>query len=328
MILMGAVFLASGGGAITLWIVDPKGWSGNGGSWVIYLVGGLFVLVGTLLLSFSADRRYEIDRTSGAVHFVTQGVVHRRVKDYRLDDLTDTALERAQMQSKDGPTFRIVFLTRDGTRVPWTPFYTSDEAGLAACASVVREFCGWVGDETVPAAPPRPLVSAGAVSGHPVATTWGCLGAFLSIFVAVGLGVFGSELIRLETWRPVSARVLSTGVKTVSGSKGNTYAPLVTYEYSVAGASYSCDQVLTISFSSGEKWAEGIRDRFHPGDAVTAYVNPGDPSKAYLVRDLLYFPLLFVAIPIGMALLVAWAIRKQRQQVAAVARYAVPILDA
>jgi hypothetical protein len=50
-------------------------------------------------------------------------------------------------------------------------------------------------------------------------------------FVAVGIGIFGVQLYRIVTWTPVTANILSSDVGTVSGSKGNTYKPVVVYNY-------------------------------------------------------------------------------------------------
>ena len=68
--LLGAIFVAVGGGAITAWRVDPADWHGNAGPWLLLVVGGLFVAVGILLFALSADRRYEIDRSTGTARFI------------------------------------------------------------------------------------------------------------------------------------------------------------------------------------------------------------------------------------------------------------------
>jgi len=322
---LGAIFMAVGGGAIALWIADPSGWSGNAGPWLIYFVGGVFILVGIGLLALTADRRYVIDRATGTARIVVQRLLHRRSSEYPLGDLQDVALERSPGGSNQGSYYRIVFLTRAGSRIPWTPFSTNDEGNLSACASAVRRFCGWTGHETTPAPSPLPLAG---LSGHPVATNWGCVGAFLSMFVAAGLGFFGAEVLRVETWEPVSARVISTDLQVVRGNKGSSYLPLVQYQYSVAGVAYSSNHVMPLDISASRDWAESIRNRFRAGDLVTAYVNPRDPSKAFLLRKVSLMPLLAVVAPLLMAVLFAWIIRWQRRQLAAVETYPVPIVDA
>ena len=332
-VVLGTIFLAAGGGIITLRLLDPTGWSGNAGPWLIYLVGGVFVAVGLAALVMSADRRFVFDRSAGTVRVTVRRLAHRTTDEYQLGDLKDVALERSLGGSRQAsPFFRIAFLTKAGGRVPWTPYSTGDEGALAACASAVRAFCGWstAAPGAGPVAGASPLAAApvaGKVSGHPVATNWGCVGAFLSIFVAAGLGLFGSEVYRVETWQPVSARILKTDIKAVRGDKGTSYAPVVRYLYTVSGAQYESTQVLPLAMSAGYGWATRLRDRFRPGQVVTAYVNPKKPTSAFLVREVSLLPLLFVAIPLAMVGLLAWAAGMQRRQLAATMRYPVPIVE-
>jgi hypothetical protein len=284
----------------------------------------VFIVVGIVLFALSADRRYVIDRAAGTVRFTAQRLAHRTSREYPLSDMKDVALQLSKGgAAQSNPCYRIVFLTKSGDRIPWTPYWTNDQVAFAACASAVRVFCGWA-DASAPAAAPL----TGAVSGHPIATHWGCLGAFVSIFVAAGLGVFGAQVYRFATWQPVTARVLTTDIKTVRGDKGSSYAPVVTYQYSFKGAQYASDGVLPITLSASHRWAENLRDRFRPGDIVTAYVNPNRPSKAYLVRKISLLPLLFVVVPIAMVLFLSWIVQGQRRQLAAVETLPVPVVDA
>ncbi len=323
-VVLGVIFVAAGGGVITLRLADPSAW--GAGEWLVYLVGAAFVAAGIATLAASADRRYVFDRAAGKARIVVQRLAHRTTDEYPLGDLKDVVLERsvggAQQSS---PFFRLVFLTKSGGRVPWTPYSTGDEGALAACASAVRTFCGW-SSPPAPAPAPAPPIT-GRVSGHPVATNWGCAGVFLAIFVAVGLGLLGSEVYRVATWQPVSARVLSTDIKAVRGDKGTSYSPVVRYLYSVNGTQYESRQVLPITVSASYGWATRLRDRFHPGQVVTAYVNPSQPGSAFLVREVSLIPLWFVAIPLVMVGVLSYFAGVQRRQLAAVERYPVPIVE-
>lgn len=324
-VVLGAIFAAAGGGVITLRLADPTNWSGNAGPWLIYLVGGAFLALGITALALSADRRIVIDRAARTVRLIVQRLLHRTAEEYPLGDLQDVALERSASASRQpGAYYRIVFLTKTGGRVPWTPYSTTDEGTLASCASAVRAFCGWTGaGGTVPAAAP----AAGRVSGHPAATSWGFLALVLGLFGAVGLGLFGSELYRVTTWQPVQARVLSTDIRAVRGNKGTSYAPVVRYQYAFAGGRYVADGVLPLSISASFTWAEKLRARFRPGEIVTAYVNPHRPSSAFLVRQVSLLPLLFVALPLAVTALLAWIARVQRAQLAAVEKCPVPVVE-
>jgi Protein of unknown function (DUF3592) len=257
--------------------------TGNAGPWLLYLVGGAFAAAGVWALVLAADRRFLFDRTAATVRIVVQRLAHRTTDQYAIADLKDVALERSAGASRQSsPSFRLVFLTKAGGRVPWTPYSTIDEGALAACASAVRGFCGW-SSPTTPASPPSP--GTGGVSGHPVATNWGCAGIFLAVFVALGIGLFASEVYRVYAWQPVTARVVFTDIKAVRGNKGTSYAPIVRYDYSFDEQPYQSDHVLPITISASYGWAQRLRDRFHPGQIVTAYVDPRRPSNAFLVRE-------------------------------------------
>jgi len=72
----------------------------------------------------------------------------------------------------------------------------------------------------------------------------------------------------------------------------------------------------------------GIRARFPVGDSVTAYINPANPSEGFVVRELSWFPLLFVVLPLLMGVLVAHATKNGQQGLTLAGTEHVPILDA
>jgi len=333
-VVLGALVAATGGGVLTLWFTDLTSWSGNGGPWLIPLLAGLFIAVGMALLVLSADRRVVIDRSSDTVRFLVQRLAHRRSDEYPLASLRDVALWRSLGGARQStPFYRIVFLTTAGGRVPWTPYSTSDEGTLATCASAVRWFCGWGSGAAAMGAGgggsgPAAVAARGTLSGHPVATNWGCRATVLAMFMAAGLGVLGSELYRVATWQPVSARVLSTATTAVRGSTGTGYAPVVRYEYSIGGTRYESDAVLPVRMAASLAWAERLRARFRAGAVVTAYVNPNRASSAFLVREVSLRPLLFVVLPLAISALFAWIVLAQRRQVAAMEQRSVPVVDA
>lgn len=328
-VLMGALFVAIGGGAMWLRWTHPTGWTGNGGPWLVYLVGGVFTLGGLVVLWLSADRRYVVDRTAHTVSIVVQRLVHRQTTLLAFKDIDDIALEQSSgmstgSNSPSSPTFRVVFLMKDGSRVPWTPYLTSARASQETCAAAVRAFGGWGGTAETQR---QPATQTPALISHPVATNWGCVAAFLSIFVAVGLGLFGVQLYRITTWRPVSANILSSDVGTVTGNKGNTYKPVVVYNYRYQGQSYQAAAVTPISISAGQSWAQSIANKYRPGDVTTAYVDPGHPNNAYLLRQMSLFPLLFVLMPVCFGLLFSWIVRAQRLQVELAQKHLVPVVN-
>ena len=222
-VLAGALLAALGGGVMWLQWTHPNGGSGNGGPWVVYVVGSAFMAASAVIFWFAADRRYVVDRGTRTVALVVQRLVHRRSTLLAFKDISDVALEESAGMSSAGsntrslPTYRAVFLMKDGSRVPWTPYSTSDRISQETCAAAVRTFGGWGGS---PEEQRQPVTSTPALISHPVATHWGCLAAFFSIFLAIGGGLFGLQVYRLTMWRPVAATVVSSDVGTVSTSKG------------------------------------------------------------------------------------------------------------
>ncbi|HXD23813.1 MAG TPA: hypothetical protein VN613_10705, partial [Gemmatimonadaceae bacterium] len=173
MVVFGAVIGAMGGGVMWLRWTHPTGWSGNGGPWVVYVVGTMFVGASALIFWLSADRRYIVDRTARSVALVVQRLVHRQSTLLSFNDIKDVALEESAgmanvgSNSRSSPTYRVVFLMKDGSRVPWTPYSTGDRVSQETCAAAVRTFGGWGG---TPDGQPAPATSTPALISHPMAT--------------------------------------------------------------------------------------------------------------------------------------------------------------
>jgi hypothetical protein len=96
----------------------------------------------------------------------------------------------------------------------------------------------------------------------------------------------------------------------------------------VDGREYQSDHVLPITISASRAWAEGVRGRFRSGQVVTAYVNPARPASAYLIHQLSFLSLIFVAFPVLMAGVLFWIARAQRRPTATALAHPVPILEA
>jgi hypothetical protein len=330
-VLMGAIFSAMGGGVMWLRWSHPTGWSGNGGAWIVYVVGTAFVAVGILIFWLSADRRYVVDRATRTVTMIVQRLVHRQITLLPFKDIDDVALEQSAGMSTgsnqtSSPTFRVVFLMKDGSRVPWTPYSTSARESQETSAAAARAFGGWAGN---PEHQVQPVTATPALISHPVATNWGCLAAFLGIFVAAGLGIFSVQVYRIAMWQPVSARIVSSDVGTVRGSKGGvSYKPVVGYTYTYDGRPYTAYGVTPINISAGQSWARAMAARFRPASIATAYVNPRQPASAFLVREPSLMPLIFVLVPVLFGLLFSWIVRTQRRQVQLAEKHLVPVVNA
>ena len=150
--------------------------------------------------------------------------------------------------------------------------------------------------------------------------------ALLSIFVAAGLGMFSLQVYRIVRWTPVSANVILSGVETVRGSKGNSYKPVVVYNYRYQGSPYQASGVMPITISASDSWAHSISNMYQPGQVTTAYVNPDHPNNAFLIRKVSLIPLVFVLFPVLFGLLYSWIIRVQRAQVVLAQKHLVPVV--
>jgi hypothetical protein len=129
----------------------------------------------------------------------------------------------------------------------------------------------------------------------------GCLAWPLGVFMLIGLAIWGWNAARLLRGRPTPAVVLSSAVGTVRSRNGASYAPRVTYRYVVDGVAREGDAVFPGSGESrGREWAEGIAERFVPGDSTVAFVERAAPERAYLVRQPSAGVLVFIAVPLAL----------------------------
>ncbi len=112
------------------------------------------------------------------------------------------------------------------------------------------------------------------------------IGAFLAVF---GVVPTVSHNVAVQENRPTEATVQSTDVAVQTDDDGDrSYRPVVTYEYTVDGETYTTDNVFPGGFA---RWddsrarAERIAGQYRPGDTVTVHYRPGEPGHAYLRND-------------------------------------------
>ena len=118
------------------------------------------------------------------------------------------------------------------------------------------------------------------------------------------IGVFDVVIVRQQLaeyrarthFEEVPARILSSSVSSSTDSEGSTsYKPRVSYEYRVAGQTYTSDQyAYTLWSTSDRDAASGIVDEHPVGAAATAYVDPNDPTEAVLDVSGAAFPKLIL----------------------------------
>jgi len=354
--LRGMGMLVGAAGSAILWLMIAGHHAAEHNAWVGFVVGGAFVIVGCTMALAASDRRIEFERGSQVVRVIRRGFLGSRSADFPFASIRDIALESAA-----GPTvanhrdvhtyYRIVLVLRDGTRVPWTHVATGDIGSQSACVSAARAFGGWdtkaarsgAGSTEIARPTPAPGVPPVVASGPmifgmpaPAVSTSArarlqnnprVVMAFLSIFGLFGAGMMGVQIDRLLTWRPVPATVMATRIDVVRGSKGGTsYKPVVTYTYEDGARQYTSSVTTPLSVAAGWNWAVGITARYPAGSHATAYVDPRDPARAYLVHELLWFPLVFLAIPVLFGALVYYTTRWNTRQLALADAVTVPVL--
>jgi hypothetical protein len=126
----------------------------------------------------------------------------------------------------------------------------------------------------------------------------GCLMLFALPFAAVGAGALGWMGWTLLDWReaagwaPVPAEIVAVELEHHTGSEGDTtYEATATYRYDYAGTSYTGTRV---AIDTGADNIGGFQHRLYydldaaraRGTPVTAYVDPDEPTRAVLNREL------------------------------------------
>lgn len=163
------------------------------------------------------------------------------------------------------------------------------------------------------------------------ATGQGCLtlfalpfagfGTYMAIVLLKTLWLFAA----VQQWQPVPAEILEVELQSHRGSKSTSYETTVRYQYEFAGQSYVGERVgLESGGDNVGDWQEQIYGELRAcrdaGQPFRAYVDPADPSRALLYRELRWglagLQAIFVLVfgGVGYGLIVAGFIGKKRLQ--------------
>jgi len=135
-----------------------------------------------------------------------------------------------------------------------------------------------------------------------------------ALFIVVGARNAVEQAVRLRTYLPVPARIISSAVTCRHTSKGDRFAVRIQYSYTVAGTPYTSTALSPIdgsgTWSSSAAAAQELVDAYPAGAASTAYRAPRDPHQAFLIHHLRFVPYVFMLFPmihfeIGLAVLLA-----------------------
>jgi len=116
------------------------------------------------------------------------------------------------------------------------------------------------------------------------------------VVVLLIVGVFGVGMgtlpvldhhMAIQEGQPATAVVQSTDIRVTEDDDGDkSYSPIVTYEYTVDGETYTDDNVFSGGFSRSKEsrsWAEGIVSRYESGEEIEVHYRPRNPSRAYVI---------------------------------------------
>lgn len=198
----------------------------------------------------------------------------------------DTIYTRDQAQKL--LDFVIQTLEEEGCTVWQPPSYTFHESPENIQITEIRTF-------------------GGLFSGWIFAGIW-CLVSFIALFF-----IGGPVIADLGTsnWTPTDGVINDSGVdSSTDGEGGTTYCLWVEYDYTYEGRTYSGHVVSFSKDNSCSSWADEADEDYPPGEEVTVYVNPENPSEAVLepglsgvdwfVCCILPFPLIGIFLVVGM----------------------------
>ncbi len=133
--------------------------------------------------------------------------------------------------------------------------------------------------------------------------------AVLVVGVAVALAIYVIRhyMLRSLTWKQVEGRIVHIGMETLrhprSGAK--LYGARVAYEYRVNDRTYHGTQIRPdYTYTNREAFHREIVKRYREGQKIRVYVNPRNPSEAYLEVGMPLVLLVLVVLAIVFMLVV------------------------
>jgi hypothetical protein len=132
------------------------------------------------------------------------------------------------------------------------------------------------------------------------------LGLFMCAFFAAGFGIGGliagikpliqtaRQALEVKSWQAVQGKVDDVELVRKRGSKGSTlYSVRASYSYDFSGRQFSGSRVGLVEGSSSDNignwhqaWYDNLKAAKENGRLITVWVNPMQPEKALLVREI------------------------------------------
>lgn len=138
------------------------------------------------------------------------------------------------------------------------------------------------------------------------ASGFGCLVLFFLVFLLAGGFVFHLTVLKpalgmvaARSWAQAPCRIVSSQVgESQDSDGGSTYRVEITYTYRYQGRAYQSDRYdFSTGSSSGYEGKAEVVARYPPDSECVCWVDPADPTRAVLDRELHfgYFPLALIA---------------------------------
>src|SRR5688572_9129643 len=144
----------------------------------------------------------------------------------------------------------------------------------------------------------------------------------LYLFAAGMLGVGAWQAFKQQTMIrsavPVEAQIITPAptVKVQTSGSGRrrstTYTPVIHYRFTIDGQTRTSHNIFAYKNSTSQSRANQLVAEHRIGRRVTAYASPADPSVAFLLREWLFEPyvfMLFSMIFVGIAALIQTSVR-------------------
>lgn len=119
-----------------------------------------------------------------------------------------------------------------------------------------------------------------------------------AVLAVLGVVLLFNQADKLDNWKAVQASVVNTHIDVRRG-KSTRYAPVVTYDYRVGGVRYRSSTLAPMDLTGSRAWARGVVARYTRGTRVTAWHDPDQPARAYLLRQASFVPYALILIAIA-----------------------------
>lgn len=115
------------------------GWT-KGPSWLMVIIGVVFVFFGLKVLLFDRTRTHRFERRHGTVAIDAKGLFGTKRRELSLNSIADVVLE--EVRARGGPSYYLHYVTEEGERIKWSDFYEGSKANTLECFQAAREFLG------------------------------------------------------------------------------------------------------------------------------------------------------------------------------------------